>query len=122
MIIKRYLERYINGKPTKSRTQFSKLYVYAVIPYSVENLKKLNELTLYFSLIDAYVYRAEFKYQIELRIYKPKSYLLIAFLYNFFKNNGIDNFKIFEANKNKGVYPLIDTATEKADLRRGYIK
>jgi len=121
VINKRYVERYINGKSTKSRKKFTDLYTYVVIPYSVETLKKLQELNLYFKVVDIFVVKHK-QYSIELRIYKPKSYLLIAFLYNFFKEQHIDKFKILEHNNRRATYILIDSTTVNRDLAKGFIR
>ena len=121
METKRYVERYINGKPTKSKKKFADTYTYAIIPYSVDNLKVLLELNLYFDIVDVFVTKYK-TYNIEVRIYKPKSYLLVAYLYHFFKEHNIDNFKVFEYNKRRSTYTLIDTATVKNKLFKGYIR
>jgi len=121
MIANKNKERYINGKLTKSKKKFSKVYTYAVLPYSVDIMKRLQELNMYFNIVDVIVYKTDY-YRIELRIYKPKSYLLVAFLYHFFKQNHIDNFKILEHDNRRATYTLIDTATVKRNLSRGYIQ
>jgi hypothetical protein len=82
--------RYINGKSVRTKKIYSNLYVYFYTNYTDEIIDKLKELYLYFNIVDIYVYDTE----VEVRFYRPLSYIFIAFLYNYLKENDIDNFKI----------------------------
>ena len=104
------IERYINFKLTKSKKKFSNIYTYVIMPYNIDTIQKLKELNLYFDIIDIYVHKY-YNYKIEMRIYKQKSYFLVAFLYKFLKDKNIDNFKIIEYNDKKGIYVLVDSTT-----------
>jgi len=117
----KFVERYINGKPTKTRKKFSDRYLFVDIPYEVKTLKKLQALNFYFKIVDILIFNED-NFKIQLRIYKPASYLLVAFLYNFFKQNHIDNFKISYCYGGTSKMVIIDSKTIEKELAKGYIR
>jgi len=117
----KFVERYINGKPTKTHKKFSKKYLFVDMPYEVKTLKKLQALNLYFNIVDILVLNED-NFKIQLRIYKPASYLLVAFIYHFLKENHIDNFKISYCYGGNAKWVFIDSKTIEKQLAKGYVR
>jgi hypothetical protein len=117
MLLTKYERRFINGKEVKTKKVFSRYYIFIRIPYSVDTLNKIQTLNLSIRILDVYVYSYRAIRYIEVRIYKQKSMYLIAFLYNFFKEENIENLKIIEHTSNKSEYLLLDMSSIKKQIQ-----